>query len=95
MIVCKEAYRDCLFTVVLDSPATIVLFVINVTQHLRNIVVVDFRIILLDDTGELVVLKVAADGVEEYLEAIDNEEEFNKISKMFMERLSEDYDFEE
>ena len=52
MIVCKEAYRDCLFTVVLDSPATIVLFVINVTQHLRNIVVVDFRIVLGYDTIE-------------------------------------------
>ena len=50
MIVCKEAYRDCLFTVVFDSPTTIVLFVINITQHLRNIVVVDFRIVLGYDT---------------------------------------------
>lgn len=50
---------------------------------------------LLDDTGELVVLKVVADGAQEYLEAIEDEAEFNKISKEFMERLQDDYDFEE
>ena len=47
---------------------------------------------LLDDDGELVILKVAEEDGEEFLEAIDNEEEFNKISNMFMDRLEDDYD---
>ena len=50
---------------------------------------------LLDDTGELVVLKVVADGAQEYLEAIEDEEEFNHVSNLFMERLGDEYDFEE
>jgi|GEM_PF-42575 len=50
---------------------------------------------LLDDTGDLIVLKVVAEGAQEYLETIDDEAEFNRISGMFMERLSEEYDFEE
>lgn len=45
------------------------------------------------DPGELVVLKVVAEGVEEFLEAIEDESEFNRISAIFMERLGEDYDF--
>ncbi|MEG1972058.1 MAG: DUF1292 domain-containing protein [Oscillospiraceae bacterium] len=49
----------------------------------------------LDDTGELVVLKAAADDEEEYFEAIEDEAEFNLISKLFMDRLKEDFDFEE
>lgn len=65
------------------------------TYYMALIPVFDTAEELLDDTGELVVLKVVADGAQEYLEAIDNEEEFYKISKMFMERLSEEYDFEE
>ena len=48
-----------------------------------------------DDDGELVVLKVVAEGVEEYLEAIEDEAEFNKIAAIFMERLGEEYDFVE
>jgi len=46
-----------------------------------------------EDFGELVVLKIVAEGVDEYLEAIESEEEFNRISAIFMERLGEDYDF--
>ena len=48
-----------------------------------------------EEAGQLVILKVIADGDEEFLEAIDDEDEFNKISKIFMDRLGEDYDFEE
>jgi len=50
---------------------------------------------LLDDTGELVVLKVVAEGAQEYLEVIEDEAEFDRISKQFMERLGDEYDFEE
>lgn len=51
---------------------------------------------LLDDSGELVVLKVVPEGEdEEYLEAIENEEEFDRISAIFIERLKDSFDFEE
>ena len=50
---------------------------------------------LLDDSGELVILKVVADEGDEYLEAIENEEEFDKVSAFFMERLADTFDFED
>lgn len=51
---------------------------------------------MLEDDGELVILKSVEDeDGTEYLEPIDNEEEFNKISAMFMKRLEEYYDFKE
>ena len=49
----------------------------------------------LDDPGDLLVLKVVAEGVEEYLEAIEDEEEFDRVSAIFMERLSSEFDFVE
>ncbi len=67
----------------------------NGSYYMALIPVFDTAEELLDDTGELLVLKVVAEGAQEYLEAIDDEDEFNRISGMFMERLSEDYDFEE
>ena len=49
---------------------------------------------LLEDAGELVILKVVSDEEgEECLEPIDNEEEFNKIAAVFMSRLEEEFDF--
>ncbi len=48
-----------------------------------------------DESDELVLLKVVAEGVEEFLEAIESEEEFNRVSAVFMERLKDDYDFVE
>ncbi len=62
-------------------------------QYLALIPVIEDPDDLLADSGELVVLKVVAQGVEEFLEAIEDEAEFNRISAMFMERLGEDYDF--
>ncbi len=50
---------------------------------------------VLEDSGELVVLKIKHDEEEEYLEAIEDEEEFNRIADIFMERLEEYFDFEE
>lgn len=62
-------------------------------QYLALIPVIEDPDELLSDPGELVVLKVVAEGVEEFLEAIEDEEEFSRISSAFMERLGEDYDF--
>lgn len=46
-----------------------------------------------EESDELVLLKIVAEGVEEFLEAIEDEEEFNRVSAAFMERLKDDYDF--
>lgn len=46
-----------------------------------------------DDDGELVVLKSVLDGDEEFLEAIEDEAEFDQVAGIFMERLEEDFDF--
>lgn len=48
-----------------------------------------------DDDGELVVLKSVMDGEEEFLEAIEDEAEFDQVAGIFMERLEEDFDFVE
>ena len=49
----------------------------------------------LDADGELVVLQVSDEGGEDFLVPIKDEETFNKISKIFMERLEDEYEFEE
>ncbi len=49
----------------------------------------------LEDDGELVVLKVIQDNGEEYLEAIEDEDEFNNVSELFMDRLSDLYDIQQ
>lgn len=49
---------------------------------------------ILDDDGELIILKVEEENDETYLCPIEEEDEFNRINKIFIERLSEDYLFE-
>ena len=47
----------------------------------------------LEDSGDLVILKViTGDDGEEYLETIEDDDEYNEIADIFMERLEEDYD---
>ncbi len=48
---------------------------------------------LLHDDGELVVLQVVDKDGEEFLEAIADEAEFDKIAEIFMNNLQDDYDF--
>ena len=50
---------------------------------------------ILDDDGELVILKVCEEDGETYLEPIEDDNEFNEIGKIFEERLSELFDFNE
>jgi len=47
-----------------------------------------------DVDGELVFMKVIMDGEEEFLESIEGDEEFERVSEFFTERLSEFYDIE-
>ena len=46
-----------------------------------------------EDDGELVILKAVMDGDEEFLEAIEDEAEFDEVAALFMERLEDDFDF--
>ena len=65
----------------------------NGNEYLALIPIIEDPYELLEDPGELVVLKIVAEGTEEFLEAIEDEDEFNRISAAFMERLGEEYDF--
>ena len=46
----------------------------------------------MEDSGELVILKVVTVDGEEFLETIEDEDEMDEIADIFMERLEEDYD---
>lgn len=48
-----------------------------------------------DEEGQLIVLRSEEEEGEEYLAYIENEEEFNKVSKIFVDRLSEEYDIKD
>lgn len=50
---------------------------------------------ILDDDGELIILKVCEEDGETYLEPIEDDNEFNEIGKIFEERLSEMFSFED
>ncbi len=51
---------------------------------------------LLEGDGNLVIMKAMTDeNGEEYLELIEDDDEFDRISEIFMERLSDLYEFEE
>ncbi|MGN1114789.1 MAG: DUF1292 domain-containing protein [Oscillospiraceae bacterium] len=47
---------------------------------------------MLNDSGELVILKSEFDGDEEFMVSIDNDDEYEKIGNMFLDRLNEIYD---
>ena len=50
---------------------------------------------ILDDDGELIILKVCEEDGETYLEPVEDDNEFNEIGKIFEERLSELFAFDE
>ena len=50
---------------------------------------------ILDDDGELIILKVCEEDGETYLEPIEDDNEFNEIGKIFEERLSDLFSFDE
>lgn len=50
---------------------------------------------ILDDDGELIILKVNEEDGETYLEPIEDEDEFNEIGSIFEERLSDLFDIQE
>lgn len=48
---------------------------------------------VLEDSGELLVMRVAQEDGEQYLDAIDNEDEYVKVMDFFAERLSDVFEF--
>lgn len=50
---------------------------------------------LLEDSGELIILRVTEEKGDTILEPIEDEDEFNEIGKIFEDRLSEMFDFED
>ena len=48
-----------------------------------------------DDMGELVILKAAGEEEDSYLEPIEDEDEFNKVAEIFMDRLKDTFEFED
>lgn len=50
---------------------------------------------ILDDDGELIILKVCEEDGETYLEPIEDDNEFNEIGQIFEERLSELFSFDD
>ncbi|MDR2933619.1 MAG: DUF1292 domain-containing protein [Oscillospiraceae bacterium] len=50
---------------------------------------------VLDDTGDLVILRMIEEDGEEFLEAIEDDDEFDRVGDFFTERLSDTFEFEE
>lgn len=50
---------------------------------------------ILDDDGELIILKVVEEDGETYLEPIEDDNEFDEIGKIFEERLEDLFSFED
>ncbi len=50
---------------------------------------------VMDEDGELIILKRNYEGDEIYLEPIENDDEFMKVGKMFEERLADMFDFDD
>lgn len=68
---------------------------VNSVNYLALVPVYDNPDNLLEDTGELVILKVLEEDGEEVLEAVEDEAEFKEIGEIFMERLEDVFDFED
>lgn len=50
---------------------------------------------ILEDDGELIILRVTEEDGETYLEPIEDDEEFNRIGAAFEERLADLFDITE
>ena len=49
---------------------------------------------VLEDSGELIILRVIEENGESYLEPIEDEAEFDEIGRIFEDRLSEMFEFD-
>ena len=67
----------------------------NRTYELLKKVVEDSKYKVLEDDGELIILRVIEEKGETYLEPIEDEDEFEEIGQIFEERLSDIFEFED
>ena len=67
----------------------------DTNRYLALLPVLDDPQEAVEDDGELVILKVIGEDDEEYLEAIEDEDEFDRIADIFMKRLEDYYEFKE
>lgn len=49
---------------------------------------------MLEEDANLIIMKVQADGDEEYLDVVDDDEELVEVGNMFAQRLAEVYDID-
>ena len=64
-------------------------------RYIAMIPVFDNEQDILEDDGELIILRVTEEDGDTILEPIEDEDEFNEIGKIFEDRLSEMFDFED
>lgn len=50
---------------------------------------------VLDDDGELIILRVVEENGETYLEPIEDDNEFNEVGNIFEERLADLFSFDD
>ena len=50
---------------------------------------------MVDDSGELVVLKVFEENGEEYYEEIEDDDEYDTVADIFVDRLQDAFEIEE
>lgn len=64
-------------------------------RYVALIPVYDDEVEILDDDGEVLILKVIEEKGETYLVQIEDEKEFNEIGNIFEDRLIEKYEAED
>ena len=64
-------------------------------RYIAMIPVFDDEQALLEDDGELIILRVTEENGDTILEPIEDEDEFNEIGRIFEDRLSEMFDFDD
>ena len=64
-------------------------------RYVALIPIYDDEVEILDDDGEVLILKVMEEDGETYLVQIEDEKEFNEIGNIFEDRLIEKYEAED
>ena len=67
----------------------------NGNRYVALIPVYDDEVEILDDDGDVLILKVIEEDGETYLVQIEDEKEFNEIGNIFEDRLIEKYEAED
>ncbi len=67
----------------------------NGNRYVALIPIYDDEVEILDDDGDVLILKVTEENGETYLVQIEDEKEFNEIGNIFEDRLIEKYEAED